>query len=45
MTAHIAGCAEDFVDTVIMPGDPLRAKQANRFGWSVYARSGDRAYW
>ncbi|MCC5518236.1 purine-nucleoside phosphorylase [Vibrio splendidus] len=26
MTAHIAGTAEDFASTVIMPGDPLRAK-------------------
>lgn len=26
MTAHIAGTAEDFAPTVIMPGDPLRAK-------------------
>ncbi|MGF1789981.1 purine-nucleoside phosphorylase [Photobacterium profundum] len=26
MTAHINGKAEDFADTVIMPGDPLRAK-------------------
>lgn len=26
MTAHIAGSAEDFASTVIMPGDPLRAK-------------------
>ena len=26
MTAHIAGSVEDFASTVIMPGDPLRAK-------------------
>ncbi|NOJ04163.1 purine-nucleoside phosphorylase [Vibrio splendidus] len=26
MTVHIAGTAEDFASTVIMPGDPLRAK-------------------
>lgn len=26
MTAHISGTAEDFANTVIMPGDPLRAK-------------------
>lgn len=26
MTAHIAGSSEDFASTVIMPGDPLRAK-------------------
>ncbi|WP_428470410.1 purine-nucleoside phosphorylase [Photobacterium angustum] len=26
MTAHIAGTAKDFASTVIMPGDPLRAK-------------------
>ncbi|EAS43770.1 purine-nucleoside phosphorylase [Photobacterium profundum] len=26
MTAHINGKPEDFADTVIMPGDPLRAK-------------------
>lgn len=26
MTAHIAGTSDDFASTVIMPGDPLRAK-------------------
>ncbi|MBL4817458.1 MAG: purine-nucleoside phosphorylase, partial [Shewanella sp.] len=26
MTAHISGNKGDFADTIIMPGDPLRAK-------------------
>ena len=32
MTAHINAKSGDFASTVIMPGDPLRAKEgANKF--------------